>query len=324
MDSLKEHGVWAQAVHEGMGTRMMHKAYGRRPRLALYAVQRELKRLERLLSRFDPKSEISGINRAAGLGRIKICHETYALLSKVLEISRLSGGAFDITVGPLVSLWDFKHATCVPEESAIQKALSLVGLSGLKLDEDSLTAALLKPGQMIDLGGVGKGYASDRAMDIFRSRGITSAFTNIGGNVSTLGFKPDGTAWQVGIRHPRQEDRLIGAVGVSDRSVVTSGDYERFFIDRQGVRRHHLLDPLTGYPAESGLVSATVIHESAMMADALSTAVFVSGMEKGLRLLEKIPSAQAVLVDDSLAVHITKGLKDCFEPARGIRADIKP
>jgi thiamine biosynthesis lipoprotein len=324
MDSAKVHGTWAQAVQEGMGTRMLHKAYGRRPRLALYAVQKELRRLERLLSRFDKRSEISRLNRAAGLGRIKISGETYALLSKAQEISRLSGGAFDITVGPLISLWDYKHAKSVPGEAAVTNALSLVDFSGLLLDDKDMTAALLKPGQMIDLGGVGKGYASDRAMDIFRSRGIASAFTNIGGNVSTLGSKPDGTAWQVGIRHPRQEDRLLGAISVSGQSVVTSGDYERFFTDRQGVRRHHLLNPLTGYPAQSGLVSVTVIHKSAILADALSTAIFVSGMEKGLALLEKIPAAQAVLVDESLAVHVTSGLKDRFEPARGIRADIKP
>jgi thiamine biosynthesis lipoprotein len=323
MDSALDHGSWAQTVHEGMGTRLMHKAYGRRPRMALYAVQREIKRLERLLSRFDPKSEISRINRAAGFGRIRISGETYSLLSKAQEISRLSFGAFDITVGPLISLWDYKHSKSAPEEAAVLKTLPLVGYSNLALYAAGPYAELALPGQMIDLGGVGKGYASDRAMDIFRSHGITSAFTNIGGNVSTLGSKPDGTAWQVGIRHPRQ-DQLIGAVSVSGQSVVTSGDYERYFIDEQGMRRHHLLDPLTGYPAESGLMSVTVIHESAILADAMSTAIFVSGMEKGLALLEKIPAAQAVLVDETLAVHVTKGLKDCFEPARGIRADIKP
>jgi thiamine biosynthesis lipoprotein len=283
-----------------------------------------VKRLERLLSRFDTRSEISRINNAAGLGRIKISRETYALLSKALEISKLSEGAFDITVGPLISLWDYKHAKRVPDEAAIRKALSLVGISSLSLDSKSQSAGLLHPGQMIDLGGVGKGYISDRATDMFQSRGVTSAFTNIGGNVSTLGSKTDGSPWQVGIRHPRQEDQLVGAVKVSGQSVVTSGDYERFFIDQQGARRHHLLDPKTGYPAVSGLVSVTVIHESAMMADALSTAIFVSGMEKGLNLLDQFPSAQAVLVDESLAVHVTCGLKDCFEPARGIRADIKP
>ncbi len=318
------HGSWAQAAHEGMGTLLMHKAYGRHPLRALRAVQREVGRLERLLSRFDPKSEISRINRSAGLGRIKLSRETYALLSKAQELSFLSGGAFDITIGPLISLWDYKHSKVVPDEAAVLKAISLVGFSDLQLDADSMTAKLMQPGQMIDLGGVGKGYASDKAMEVFRSHGITSAFTNIGGNVSTLHSKPDGSPWQVGIRHPRQEDQLIGAVSVSGQSVVTSGDYERYFIDRQGVRRHHLLDPLTGYPAESELVSVTVVHESALLADALSTAVFVSGMEKGLKLLEKIPSAQAVLVDQDLAVHVTKGLKDHFEPARGIRADIKP
>ena len=302
---------------------MMHKAYGRRPHLALPAVKREVKRLERLLSRFEKRSDISVINRMAGLGLARISRETYDLLSKAKEISTLSGGAFDITVGPLIKIWDFKNTKSVPEEAAIQNALSLTGFSSLELNDNNQTARLYSTGQMIDLGGVGKGYASDRAMDIFRSHGITSAFSNIGGNVSTLGCKPDGSLWQVGIRHPRQ-DQLIGAVSVNGKSVVTSGDYERYFIDGQGIRRHHLLDPVTGYPAKTGLVSVTVVHESAMLADALSTAIFVSGMEKGLMLLHAIPSAEAVLVDESIAVFITKGLKNCFEPARGIRAEIKP
>ena len=312
-----------EAVHEGMGTSFLHKAYGPCPRRALHAVQREMKRLEGLLSRFDAGSEISRLNRSAGLRPVKISRETFELLGRAAKISLLSGGAFDITVGPLAKLWDYKHAACAPEDAAIRKALDLTGFQHLMLEAGGMTAALKMPGQMIDLGGIGKGYASDRAMNVFRRYGVNSAFTNIGGNVSTLGPKPDGLRWQVGIRHPREADALIGAVGVIDQSVVTSGDYERYFIDREGKRRHHLLDPATGYPAESGLISVTVVHTSAMLADALSTAIFVLGPEKGLALLSRFPPAQAVLVDADMAVQVTKGLRDCFEPARGIRVDIK-
>ncbi len=324
MNLPMDHDQLAQAIHEGMGTSFMHKAYGRRARRALHAVQREMKRLERLLSRFDRNSEISSINCSAGLKPAKVSSETFELLKKAMEISLLSGGAFDITVGPLVKLWDYKHATCAPEDAAIHKTLELIGFSNLMLEADRMTVGLKMPGQMIDLGGVGKGYASDRAMDVFRRYGVASAFTNIGGNVSTLGLKPDGSMFRVGIRHPRQEDSLIGAVSVLNQSVVTSGDYERYFTDQYGKRRHHLLNPVTGYPAESGLISVTVVHKSAMLADALSTALFVLGSKKGLELLGRFPSAEAVLVEEDLAVHVTKGLKDFFEPARGIRADIRP
>ena len=317
-----DQGQWAQAVHQGMGTSFLHKAYGCRARRALPAVQREMKRLEGLLNRFDPGSEISRINRFAGVKPAKVGSETFELLRKALEISRLSGGAFDITVGPLARLWDCQHAAYAPEGAAVLRALGLTGFSSLALDAAKMTAGLKLPGQLIDLGGVGKGYAGDRAMDIFRKYGVASAFTNIGGNVSILGSKPGGAMWQVGIRHPRQADALVGAVGVANQSVVTSGDYERYFVDREGKRRHHLLNPATGCPAESGLISVTVVHKSAMLADALSTALFVLGREKGLALLGRFPSAGAVLVEADLAVHVTKGLRDCFEPARGIRADV--
>ncbi len=315
---------WGQTVQGGMGTRITHKAYGENPRRAFAAVQAELKRLEKLLSRFEEGSEISKINRIAGLARVKISRETFSLLHHAQQISRLCGGAFDVTIGPLVKLWNVCHAGHSPKEADILAARALTGFSMLVLDRGNVTAKLTKPGQMIDLGGVGKGYASDRAMEVFARCGIRSAYTNIGGNVSTLGAKPDGSPWQVGIRHPRQAGQMIGAVSVVNKAVVTSGDYERYFVDEAGKRRHHLLDPATGYPAESGLISVTVVSKSAMEADALSTVLFVSGLQKGLKLLRHFPSAQAVLVNDQLGVTITGGLKDCFTPAFGIRAECTP
>ena len=311
-------------MHEGMGTKIMHKAYGENPRRAIAAVQAELKRLERLLSRFDEGSEISKINRAAGIAKVKISRETFNLLHQAKEISRQCNGAFDVTIGPLVKLWNVHHADSSPLQSDIQSAQALTGFPLLLLNRANMTAGLQRPGQMIDLGGVGKGYASDKAMEIYKRSGIRSAFTNIGGNVSTLGAKPDGSPWQVGIRHPRQAGQMIGSISVVNKAVVTSGDYERFFVDEAGKRRHHLLHPATGYPAESGLISVTVISQSAMEADALSTAIFVSGLQKGLRILRHFPSAQAVLVDDHLGVSVTRGLKDCFTPSYGIQTEYKP
>ncbi len=312
----------AEAVHNGMGTGIFHRAYGDKAGQALQAVKAEARRLERLLSCYCKGSDISRINRLAGIRPEKISQETFDVLSCAAQVQPLCQGAFDITIGPLVDVWDYKHAKDIPEEASIQRVLPLVNGTDLLLSKSSGTAMLRNKGQAIDLGGVGKGYASDRFMDVFRKCGIRSAFTNIGGNVSALGMKPDGSPWRVGIRHPRQENALLGAVVVADESVVTSGDYERYFIDPKGKRRHHILNPATGYPAESGLISVTVMAKSAMTADALSTAIFVAGMQKGLRLLSSFPDAQAVIADTNLAVYVTPGLMDRFSPAFGIQANL--
>lgn len=140
--------------------------------------------------------------------------------------------------------------------------------------------------------------------------------------MAVLGTKPDGSPWRIGIRHPRRENSLIGLVSVTDRSVVTSGDYQRYFVGNDGKRYHHILDPFTGYPAESGLVSATIVADSSMAADALSTILFVAGMNKGTALLKSFPGTEAVLVDKNLLVYITKGLKDSFQAAEGVTTEI--
>jgi len=307
----------AETVHTGMGTEMAHKAFGRYSAEALRAVENEAQRLERLLSRFLPESDISRINRSAGVRREKISSETYEILLRAIECSVISQGLFDITVGPLVDLWDYKRTSEPPANNKIEPVLHLVNYNDLELDAVQKKAGLKNPGQSIDLGGIGKGFASDRFMEIFEEYGITSAFSNIGGNVSTLGNKPDGSPWRVGIRHPRL-NALIGAVAVTGKAVVTSGDYERYFYDKEGRRFHHILNPITGYSAESGLVSVTVVADSAMIADAVATAAFVAGLEGGLALIEKYPRTEAVLVDAKLEVYVTRGLRKCFQASAGI------
>lgn len=309
-----------EVVHTGMGTEIAHRAYGRHADKALPAIENEAQRLERLLSRFLPESDISRINRSAGVKREKISSETYEILSRAVECSAISQGLFDITIGPLADLWDYKQASEPPAKNKIEGVLHLVNYKDLELDAAQRTAGLKSSGQSVDLGGIGKGFASDRFMEIFKEYGVTSAFSNIGGNVSTLGNKPDGWPWRVGIRHPRQKG-LIGAVEVTGKAVVTSGDYERYFLDMEGRRFHHILNPITGYPAESGLVSVTVVADSAMTADALSTAVFVVGIERGLLLIEKYPQTEAVMVDGKLQVYVTHGLRKCFQVSAGMNVN---
>lgn len=302
----------------GMDTEIACRVFGEKAEAASVEAKAELLRLENIFSRFIPESEVSKINRYAGKGPVKISSETCEVLSCAIRLSEISQGLFDISIGPLIDLWDFKHSCRVPEEAKIRQILPLVNFRELMLDSDEKTVSLGKPRQSIDLGGIAKGYASDRCLKILLENGVDSAFINIGGNVSTLGNKPDGSAWSVGIRHPRQDGCLLGAVKVTGKAVVTSGDYERYFIDGQGERWHHILNPSIGYPAQSGLISVTVVADSAMIADALSTAIFGAGLNKGLGSLARFPGVEAVMVDDRQQVFITQDLKECFQATEGM------
>jgi thiamine biosynthesis lipoprotein len=313
----------AESKNFGMSTVMTHRVFGKQAGKVFKAIRAETVRLEKLLSRFIPGSEISRVNRSAGVRCERLSDDTYTVLSRAIELSEYCRGLFDVTIGPLVSLWNSGKHTCQsPEESRIRQVLPLVDYTNLLLEPYKKTAGLQKPGQSIDLGGIGKGYAGDKFLEVFRKYGVSSAFTNLGGNVVALGTKPDGSPWRVGIRHPRQEDGLIGLVSVVDKAVVTSGDYQRYFIGSNGKRHHHILDPRTGYPAESGLISVTIVAAGSMAADALSTMLFVAGKNKGIELLKFFPGTEAVLIDMNMMVYITRGLKDSFQAAEGISLDV--
>lgn len=313
----------AQSINLGMGTVMTHRAVGKHAEEALRAVGEEAVRLEKMLSRFMSESEISRINRSAGIKCERLSDDTYEVLSQAIEFSKSCQGFLDVTIGPLVNLWSgCKDASRPPEESRIRQILPLVSFADLVLDPCEKAAGLQRTGQSIDLGGIGKGFAGDKFLEVFKKYGVSSAFTNIGGNVVALGTNPDGYPWRVGIQHPRQENDLIGLVSVVDKAVVTSGDYQRYFIDGSGKRYHHILNPFTGYPSESGVVSVTIIADSSTVADALSTILFVGGMEKGLGLLSQFYGAEAIIIDMGLQIHVTKGLKDCFQASEGINVNI--
>lgn len=318
-----ENKLVAQTTHHAMGTVMTHKAFGLHSEECLIAVCREVERLEGLLSRFLPESEISRINESAGIRSEKISFDTFDVLSKAVDFSRSFPGCFDVTIEPLVNLWKIGNETFTqPDGSSIKQILPMVNYQDLILDPWEMTAGLKNIGQSVDLGGIGKGFAGDKIVEVLRKFDITSAYSNLGGNVVALGAKPDGSPWHVGIQHPRQENSIIGSVSVVDQTVVTSGDYQRCFIDSQGKRHHHILDPKTGYPAESGLISVSIVSEKSVTADALSTMVFVAGMEKGLEYLKRFPQTEAILVDAGLQVYVTQGLENCFHANTGIEVSI--
>lgn len=273
---------------------------------------RRVTKIEEKMSAYDPKSEISLLNRNAGLRPVTVSAETFRLLKLARDLGKLSGGAFDITIHPLVKLWGInKKPGFVPAARDIERARKLVDHNDLMLDESKHTAYLKRPGQAADLGGIAKGYAADEVKRLLAEGGVKSAIINLGGNVVAVGSRPDGRPWRIGVQNPASvRGESLGTLFVTDRTVVTSGSNERFFISG-GKRYHHLIDPRTGAPAQSGLLSVTAVGESSAEADALTTAAFVLGLEKGRGLLEK-RGVNAVFATDDYKIYLTRGLLDKF------------
>lgn len=299
-----------------MDTFVTVTAYGQSATSGVDAVMAEFARLDRLWNRFDQESEIARISRAAGREPVKVSEDTLFIIKKSMFFSELTGGAFDITVGPLIDLWGFaRPEKAIPDDAAIKRVLPDVGYQGIVINEGQGTVFLRRPGMSLDLGAIAKGYATDRARAILRQHGITSALVNAGGNIYAVGKKPGGDLWNIGIQDPRKPDDYLASVQVQDVSAVTSGDYQRFF-EAGGVRYHHLLNPATGKPARTGLYAVTIISQSSTAADALSTSVFVLGKEKGSEVLAQFAGTDAFFVEEGNRVSYTPGLALRVRPPR--------
>lgn len=285
-----------------MDTFIRLDAYGKNAGEALAACQSEMKRIEALLSVSSEYGDVYRINHAEG-GQTRVSAETVALLVEAFAVSAQTGGAFDPTVYPLVECWGFFDAAQrVPDAQQIEKLLPLVGWENALLHADTVK---LPAGAGVDLGGVAKGYAADRLAGMLRANGIESALLSLGGNVYALGAKPDGGEWRIGVQDPASETGVLGVVHARDEAVVTAGSYQRRFA-QDGVTYHHILDPKTGYPADSGLVSVTVICDSATRADALSTALFVMGAERATAFWLADRDFAAIFVQDDGTVLYTQ------------------
>ena len=265
------------------------------------ALSDELLRLNKLLDATDPDSEIGRLNG----GQI-ITGEAAALVFEAVRYSEITGGAFDPTVYPLVKLWGFTDETQrVPSDGELAAALRLVGTQRVDFGDGS---ASLPDGTMIDLGGIAKGYAADRCVALLEQSEATAALLSLGGNVQTYGTKPDGSAWTIGIADPQQPEQPIASLTVSGtKALVTSGGYQRCF-EADGKVYHHILDPKTGYPSESGLSSVTIISDSGTMADAYSTALFVMGLDKATAFWRTEQSFEAVFITTAGEIYATEGV----------------
>ncbi len=279
------------------------------------AVAAEFKRVERLTSFHRESSELGRINAAAGGEGIKADPEILGLIRKALEFSKQTHGAFDPTIGPVARLWNFSAGDPrLPEKQEISRALVLVGWERPALDDAAGTIRLPDPGMALDLGAIAKGYALDRAAKVIRDSGIGSALINAGGDIIAVGEKLPGRPWRIGVQDPDKPGGVAAIVPLRDRAIVTSGDYERFFV-REGKRFHHILDPRTGNPAH-GLRSVTILAPDGITADALATAVFVLGPKAGLKLVDSTPKVECLLIDEAGQVIMSKAAGPLFEMKR--------
>ena len=263
--------------------------------------------LEEQVSVTDEHSDIYAIDHT---GSGSLSGNAAELMEQALELCRRTGGALDISVYPIVRAWGFTTGSYqIPDEETIQSLLPLVDYT--QIQYDAATGVVTLPeGMEIDLGSVAKGYAGQLAAQMLRNSGVESALLNLGGNVQTVGAKPDGSPWQIGIKDPQGEDAMM-VLSVEDQAVVTSGGYERYF-EQDGQTYWHIMDPSTGHPADSGLISVTIVGDEGVVCDGLSTALFVKGLEKAADLWAQSCDFEAVFVTASGEVYITEGLRDRF------------
>ena len=294
-----------------MGTVVKVKVYSSKADSIIKTTFGMLDKLEEKLSAHIESSEINKINEMAGRRAVKVSNDTYDVVSKAVEYAELSQGRFDPTIGPLVQLWGIgTKEQKIPSEKELAKKNKLVDYQKVELYPDKNKIKLLKEGMKLDVGGIAKGYAADKVINFLQEKGVQRAFISLGGNVSVLGTKADGSAWEVGIQDPKESrGNVMASVELKNKTVVTSGNYERYFM-KNGVRYHHILNPNTGRPARKEIISSTIIADKSFDADALSTVVYILGVEKGLALVNDLEGVQALLVTENNTVHTTKGIKD--------------
>ena len=266
-----------------MDTIVEYKLYGKNAQAARDAIEAELAGIESRMSMYLPDSEVARLNENAGRGYVPLSEDTYGLLSRCAAFGEASGGAFDVTIAPLTAEWGVTSGhPQVPSDARIDELRTLVGYRDILLDPADRSAMLRREGQAVDVGGVAKGYACDAARRVAREYGVDSGYISIGGNIMAMGAKPDGEPLKFGVRDPRGGGNdYIAVVTLSDTTMATSGDYERYF-ERDGVRYHHILDPKTGFPVETDAAGATVVARRSIDAEGYSTTLLALGIERGL------------------------------------------
>ncbi len=273
-------------------------------------LQNEITYLESIFSVTDENSDISKINSNAGKFTV-VSDDTTALVKKAVEISDMTEGSLDITVYPILKEWGFTTGNYkIPEQKTLNDLLKNTGYQNIVLEDSKIK---IPENFAMDLGAVAKGYTGDKLCDIFRKENVKSALINLGGNVQTVGTKPDGSLWNVALKNPIDTEKEICVVPLSDKAMITSGGYERYFVGKDGKQYWHILDPKTGYPSDKGLLSVTVIGEDGTLCDALSTALFVMGEEKAKTFARTHSMVDVILINSNMEIFITENLKDSIQ-----------
>lgn len=306
----------AEAVRDvfAMDTYMTVKAYGSNGDAAVDAAVDEINRLDALLSTGKKDSEIGQINANNG-GQLS--EDGAVLMERSLELYKSTNGAFDVAIYPVMKAWGFTDGNYqVPDTDALKATLELVDPSLIDYDKETSTVSFKKDGVQIDLGGIAKGYTSSRIMDIYKEKGVTSGLVNLGGNAQVFGTKPDGSLWRVAVQSPDSEDEYLGVLETKDKAIITSGGYERYF-EKDGVTYHHIIDPSTGYPADNGLISVTIVSADGTLADGLSTSLFVMGKDKAIDYWRAHSDEfDMILLTDDEKLYVSAGIKDSFTSDR--------
>lgn len=271
----------------------------------------KLSDVEHRISRLLPDSELSLVNAQAGVAPVAVSEDTFDIISTAFDYAKMTDGAFNPAIGPLVSLWGINtESVKVPTEQEIAQVLPLLDWRSVELDESTRSVFLPMKGMSLDLGGIGKGYAADEVGAVLRKMGVSNALINLGGNILVIGTRMDGQLWRIGLQDPADERGIYFlTISLTDGTIVTSGPYERFF-EKDGIIYHHILDSATGRPAATHIESVTVTGASSTVADALSTAVFVLGLDRSVALLEESPDMDAVFLMDDGTIHMTDTLRD--------------
>jgi thiamine biosynthesis lipoprotein len=264
----------------------------------------EMRRIDHLMSSYKPDSELSAINVGAASGPVTVSEELLSLIERALEYSVITTGAFDITYASAGQHYDYRNNK-KPDDAQLQAALPAIDYHHVKIDKSASTVAFMHPGVRIDLGGIAKGYAVDRGMKLLQQAGVKTALISAGGDTRVIGKRWD-RPWHIGIRNPRDEENIVSMIPLENSAISTSGDYERFF-EEDGVRYHHILDPKTGTSTHE-ILSSSIIGKYATDTDALSTSVFILGVDKGMQLIDSIPDTEAIIIDNKGDMHYSAGL----------------
>jgi len=269
----------------------------------------EISRIEKLLTTFNDQSQTSLINKYAGIKPVEVDKEVFDLIARSIKISGLTQGAFDITYGSIdKTLWNFDiNMTALPEPAVAKELVSLINYRNIILDGDRNTVFLKKKGMRIGFGGIGKGYAAERAKLIMKEKGVASGIVNASGDMTTWGYKPDGTPWTIGIADPNLKNHIISYLNITDMAVATSGNYEKYAVIN-GRKYSHTIDPKTGYPV-SGIKSTTIICPNAEIADAMATPVMVMGITTGLSMINQMKNIACIIIDDNDNVYTSRNIQ---------------